>query len=118
MKNLKNVLACLFALSLASCGTIKIKDQVYCGDAGPLGATCFHTRNDETFDLDVQEWEENRYGMICTEASNYSDNIAIIQKACRACKCCTYDAKKQIFQFKEKIIMFRNQTNKSLQELF
>ena len=118
MKNLKNVLVILLGLSLISCGQIVIKDQVHCGDTGPLGATCFHTRSDETQDLSPAEWQEFRFGKICTDATNYTDNIAIIQKACRACKCCTYDAKKQIIQFKEKVMLFKNDTLQNSQELF
>lgn len=112
MKNSKRNLVILFVLNLllVSCGHVVIKDQEYCGDAGPLGATCFTTLSNQTRDLTPSEWDELRFGQICTEASNYADNVAIIQKACRLCKCCTYDAKKQIMKFKEQVMLFKNNT--------
>jgi hypothetical protein len=106
MKNLKENWVILFLFALISCAQVKIKDQEYCGDAGPLGATCFTTLSNQTRDLPPAEWDELRYGQVCTDAKNYADNVAIIQKACRVCKCCTYDAKNKIRIFKKNLQTF------------
>lgn len=108
MKNLKRNLLILSVLNLVSCTQIKIKNQEYCGDAGPLGATCFNTLTDDTRDLTPSEWDDVRFGMVCSKAEAYTENVAIIQKACRICKCCTYDAKKKIMKFKEQVMLFKN----------
>lgn len=107
MKNLKRSLLILSVLSLVSCARITIKDQEYCGDAGPLGASCFTTLSNQSRDLTPAEWEEERFGKICTDASNFADNTANILKACRLCKCCTYDAKSKVIQFKENVQAFQ-----------
>ena len=114
MKILKSVLLYSFVLSLlASCGQIKIKDQIHCGDAGSMGASCFHTQaQNQDFDLTPSEWEEYRFGMVCTDAKNYAENVATIEKACRSCRCCSYDQKRQILKVKKKIKSFRKTTHK------
>lgn len=111
MKNLKNALLLLFGLSLiSSCSQIVIKDQEYCADAGPLGASCVHTQTDETRDLTPAEWQVERFGMVCSTGEAYSDNVAVILKACRICKCCSYDAKKKITKFKKNLETFQEYT--------
>lgn len=101
------LLQILLLILFSGCSSIIIPDQEFCGDAGPLGATCFTTLSNQTRDITPEEWEPERFGMICSKAETYATNVAIIQKACRLCKCCSYDAKKQILKFKEQVMYFQ-----------
>lgn len=87
------------ALLLSSCGTVVIKDQEDCGDMGSLGATCFHTLSSETRDIPKAQWDDERFGMVCTKASNIADTKAAIEKLCSVSNDCTYEVKQRIDAF-------------------
>lgn len=105
MKNLKNVLRILLTLTLlVSCSQVKIKDHEFCGDAGPYGASCFHTLTDESRDIEKEEWDRERFGMICTNAESFADWKESLLKLCKlAGKRCRYIVKKKIIEFSDKV---------------
>ena len=109
MMNLKKLCASLLICSLCACGSVKIKDGEWCGDAGSMGAHCFHTLTDEKRDIPKDQWDEqlvgqdHRFGMVCTQAENFANWKASILKLCSKFKVCTYAFKKQLSDFSEKV---------------
>lgn len=99
-KNLKTSFALLFLLSLSAC-SLKIKDQEWCGDMGSEGATCFHTLTDETRDIPKDEWDNERFGQLCTSSDNFADLKKIILKVCSRYKC-NVAVKQQLLKFAER----------------
>ena len=88
----------LFAISLilTSCAQVKVSDSEWCGDMGPEGAYCFKTFSDSERELTQAEWDEERFGMICTSSESFRNFKAVIQKLCYSTKRCTYDTQKKI----------------------
>lgn len=100
-----------FVFLLASCARVKVKDSEWCGDIGSYGASCFHTLTDETREVSLKEWEQERFGMICTKADNFADWKITILKLCRIAKFrCTYDSKTKMVQFIGKVEDFSEYT--------
>lgn len=107
-KNLRNVLKIsLISILLVSCSSVKIKDHEFCGDAGPLGASCFHTLTDESRDIEKEQWDQERFGMICTNAASFADWKESLLKLCKlAGKRCRYVVEKKIIEFNDKVESF------------
>jgi len=92
---------------LPSCAKVTVKNTEWCGDLGEYGASCFNTLDDDERDIPKKEWDEIRYGMLCTKAEYYSDWKSTIEKLCKLAKSrCTYDDKKKVFIFSQKIERF------------
>lgn len=89
-------LAVLFLLSLTQCARIQVSDHEYCGDMGSLGATCFHFLTAATRDIPQPDWDNMRFGQICTNDPNgqqgatFADIKATIEKLCSESKDCVY----------------------------
>jgi hypothetical protein len=84
---------------LVSCGTVRIKNQEWCGDMGPLGASCFNTLNDKTRDIEKEAWDEERFGMVCGKAAVFADTKRTILQLCETSKKCVYDEPKNVVYF-------------------
>lgn len=95
MKNLRP----LFLLTLVSCGSIKIKDNEWCGDLGQYGATCFTMLSNQKRELDKVSWDDERFGMICGKAEAFANLKAAIQKLCHKNKKCKYEKIEQATKF-------------------
>lgn len=107
MKNIKRLLklslVCLLSLAV-SCARVPIKNAEVCGDLASEGAECVNTLNDDTRSLTKDEWDQERFGMVCTKADNFAHWMASIIKLCKAAgNRCTYDSKKKIVKFMGKI---------------
>lgn len=97
---------------LNGCAQIPIKNTEWCGDLGEFGASCFNTLSEDTRDISFEDWNKERFGMICTKAQNFSDWKAIILKLCSLHpKRCSYDDKKKVLIFNEKINGFIIKSN-------
>lgn len=76
----------LASLTLSGCGSIKIKDFLVYGDKGKFGATGVHTLCDTErcppVLLKKAQWDELRIGMVCTDANNFADMQANIDRFC------------------------------------
>jgi hypothetical protein len=95
------------SLLLLSCSQVKIKDSEWCGDAGPYGASCFKTLSDNSRDIEKEEWDKERFGMICTKAENFAEwKIAILKLCKMAGRRCKYDVKQKVIRFNEKVEAF------------
>lgn len=103
-KNLSPLFVILFALSLSGCGKrIKITDTEWCGDMGDYGASCFRTLSSGTRDLEKPEWDQVRFGQVCTSAATLAEWKAALMKLCSDSGRCDYETKKLINNFTKKI---------------
>lgn len=102
-KNLRILFAILSALSLSGCGSVTIKNAEWCADMGELGASCFHTVSDDARELSKEEWDALRFGQVCTGPDNFANWKAAILKFCSRTKICSFDFKKKVIQFTDKM---------------
>lgn len=103
-----------FLLSLNSCSVVKIKDGEWCADAGREGASCFNTLSDNSRDISKEDWDKERFGMICTKSENFADWKKSILQLCKmAGKRCRYDFKENVARFYDRV----DSTSKSLEFL-
>lgn len=70
---------------------------------GSLGASCFHTLTTETRDVRPGAWDDERFGMVCTQAQTFADWKKVIEKLCSISGRCDYKTKQQIKAFFLKI---------------
>lgn len=92
---------------LSSCSQVPIKNTEWCGDLGQYGASCFNTDNEETRDIPLPEWNEERFGMLCTNAKNFSEWKKVILKLCKLPGArCTYADRQKAHKVEEKIETF------------
>lgn len=104
--NTKIVLGILFALILSSCGSVKISDSEFCGDMGVEGAQCFNLLSDRERRVVLPEWNDERFGMICTKAETFIEWKTAILKLCGLTRRCQYDVIQNVIRFEEKILDF------------
>lgn len=78
---------------------------------GQLGASCFHTLTDDEREISLPEWEEERFGMMCAKASDFASWKATLQKLCSLTKRCTYEEKKMILDFDNKVNAYIKRVN-------
>lgn len=101
----------LFVLILSSCGQIRLNNSEWCGDLGDLGASCFKTHSDESRDITKDEWDQERFGQVCTQAENFSNMKTALQKLCYLTKKCTIEEKKILNSLENKIEKFNKDAN-------
>ncbi len=82
--------------SLTKCSKVKISDAEIFGDMGELGAAGVKILSGAERDLTKEEWDKERYGMICTSQDNYKEWRANLEKLCKESKLCTYEVKTQM----------------------
>lgn len=110
--NLTLVWPLLFILISSGCARVKIKNQEWCGDKGPLGAKCWNTLNDNERVIPAAVWNkievgpDHRFGKVCTDIENFTDTKAVILNLCKASKRCTYDMKTKVITFVDKVQQF------------
>lgn len=80
----------------SSCAQVAIHDHELCGDKGFLGAACYHTETDASEKIPKPQWDDRRFGQICTTAEAIADWKQAIEKLCTQTNECTYDVQKQI----------------------
>jgi len=101
-------LASLFVLifALSACGTVSIKDDPWCSDAGKFGAWCFNTISDQEFYLNKYEWDKRRIGQVCTATDRPGEgyrNIKVpLEKLCADSGRCTPEQKALLKKVTEK----------------
>lgn len=88
----------------ASCAHIKIDNAEFCTDLGDTGAVCNKTLSHEPRDLSKQQWDQERFGQMCTSIDTVENWRAAILKACTKIKC-TYDDKKALHNMEQKLII-------------
>lgn len=78
---------------------------------GSAGASCFHTLSDSSRDLTKEEWDQERFGMICSKASTFAEWKASILKLCQMSKRCSYDVKKKLIKFGDHVEEYQLKIN-------
>lgn len=79
---------------------------------GSQGASCFHTLTTETRDIPKAQWDDMRFGQICTNdpqgrtGETFADWKLVIQKLCKATKKCDYKTTKKLESFFLKVESF------------
>lgn len=100
---------------VSSCARVKIKNQEWCGDKGPLGAHCWNTLNDKERDITPSVWNalkvgpDHRFGKACTEIENITDTKAAIINLCKASKRCTFEDEANVIRWEENAKEFATQ---------
>lgn len=83
----------LFCIFLNACGHVKIHDDLWCADAGRLGAECFHAVSGRYVSLDKFQWDKLRVGQICSATDNpgegYKNLKVALEKLCADTNRCT-----------------------------
>lgn len=101
-KSLKILFVTLFVSTL-SCSKVKISDGEWCGDAGKEGAYCFHTLSDGERDVPKEQWDLERFGMICTKSENFAQWKSAILKLCKHSKVCKLEVEEAVNKFTGKV---------------
>lgn len=110
--SLKSAFTILSALILlSSCAKIKISDSEWCGDAGPLGAFCFNTLSDKSRDIAKEDWDKERFGMICTKSENFAEWKASLLKLCKDSKICSMEVIKTVEALDERVESTKKKIN-------
>lgn len=68
---------------------------------GAQGATCFHTLSTAARDLSKAQWDAERFGQLCTQAKNFADLKALVEKLCNQSGRCDYDKVDAFFEHVE-----------------
>jgi hypothetical protein len=106
--------AILFLFILIGCAKVSIKDAEWCGDAGDLGASCFHTLTEETRDIPKSEWDAERFGQVCTKAQTFKDMKVAIEGLCSVSTVrCSYEVEKILQHMEEQINALDEKIQKS-----
>jgi hypothetical protein len=68
---------------------------------GPDGASCFHTlTTTDDRDIPKEQWDEERFGMMCTKSENFANWKTVIEQLCSKMPgMCTYHVKEQLTKF-------------------
>lgn len=105
------VVLVVITLLTTSCSRVQLVDGEWCGDMGPLGAACFYTVTDQEREIPKKEWDEERFGMICTKAENFAAWKANIEKLCYETRACSKEVKKKVDTFAVKAGRFTSPTS-------
>lgn len=57
---------------------------------GASGAECFHTFSSASREIPKAQWDQERFGQLCTKAQNFADWKAVILQLCSETKNCTH----------------------------
>jgi len=68
-----------------------------------MGAECFHTLSDQERHLEKAEWDEIRFGQVCTPASSLANWKAAILKLCDDTGRCDWEVVEKIVSFGERL---------------
>lgn len=114
-KTIRNVLLLSLALSASACSRVEIHDAEWCGDMGQSGASCFHTLSEGTRDVGKERWDQERFGMICTNVESFANWKKALLKLCRTTQKCTYRETQIIQDFVERLDQVSEKVNSSRQ---
>lgn len=93
-------------LLLSGCASVRIPDTEWCGDMGSEGAACFHTLTDESRDIPKAEWDDFRFGQVCTTANDFASIKSALEKLCSmAGKRCKYYVKQVLAGMEAKMLV-------------
>lgn len=101
---LATLILCGFGLlMLLSCTGIAIKDNEFIADAGKAGAYAFHSLSDKQRDLTKEQWDKERFGMICETTDVFTNLKEAIEALCQTTNACTYEQQQMVSEFYSKV---------------
>lgn len=71
---------------------------------GVLGAQCFHTLSDDERFVQYDQWNDERFGMICGKADAFADMKSAILRLCKMSGRCTYEDTLALEKFEQRLI--------------
>lgn len=88
-------------LALSACSGVTVKDEIFYGNKGTLGAVSFHTLTAGQQDISPKDWANllATQPLICSSIQTFGDLKAALEQLCIVCNCCTYDQEAAIDQF-------------------
>lgn len=66
---------------------------------GDHGAYCFDSLADNEREVSKQDWDNERFGMICTKAENYAEIKKVLMQLCSQTNCKFEDVQKKLVHF-------------------
>lgn len=92
-------------LLLNACGNVTIKDEIFYGNKGMLGAVEFHTFTSDQRQVSFEEWMKllKKKPLICSSVDTFGDIKKFMEQVCSVCNCCQADTKAKADEFFENI---------------
>lgn len=86
---------------LSGCSSVEIKDEIFYGNKGALGATELHTLVSGQKDFTKAQWDQILLSqpLVCTSIQTFGDIKSSIEKLCSLCNCCDYNTKAALETF-------------------
>lgn len=80
-------------LLLSGCNQIPVKDEIFYGNKGMMGAIEFHTLTTGQRKISFEEWMQllRSKPLICSSVDTFGDAKAFYEKVCSVCNCCSYE---------------------------
>lgn len=88
-------------LLLNACGTVPIKDEIFYGNKGMMGAIEFHTFTADKRPLSFELWMKllRTKPLICSSVSTFGDAKKFYETVCSVCNCCQADTTAKAEEF-------------------
>jgi hypothetical protein len=86
---------------LSSCGNVTIKDEVWYGNKGMMGAVAFHTFTTDSHEVSFEDWMRilRNNPLVCTSVTSVGDMKKELEQLCSVCNCCSPDMTAALDQF-------------------
>lgn len=101
----------LLGFLLVSCANVTVKDNEWCGDLGILGADCFNSFSNNERSVSKSQWDKERFGMLCTKSSSFTNWKAAIMALCQNTGQCTYEVQDKVLKLDYKVKRFEIKKN-------
>lgn len=100
-------------LVLSACTQVPVKDEIFYGNKGMLGAVEFHTLTPGQTNLTFEQWMQllRTQPLVCSSVNAFGDLKGAFEKLCSVCGCCSYDTKKAAEAFFTKVETIKIQKN-------
>lgn len=101
MTHMVGLFTMMVALLLNGCSSVTVKDEIFYGNKGMVGAVEFHLLTTDKATLSFEQWMQliRTQPLVCTSVNNLGDLKAEIEKLCSVCNCCTYATTAAVEQF-------------------
>lgn len=89
------------ALQLSGCDSVSVKDEIFYGNKGMMGATEFHSLTTDQKAISFEDWMKllRTEPLICSSVQTFGDAKMFFEKVCSVCNCCDVDTTKAAEQF-------------------
>lgn len=100
-RSLNCTVSLLVLTFLSSCGTVALRDELFYGNKGMLGAVEFHSLTTEQKDISFENWMQllRNNPLICSSVSTFGDIKTFYEQVCSVCNCCSADTSAKAEEF-------------------